>query len=508
MPPGSFGGRGEKQGPLVIMTDNCGELRDALRNTWPQSFLLLCIFHILQQIWHWLFDKNPGISQNDREEILLLFKAILYEPSEENMESMFEDMLQSRVVSQHNNLVTYLLTLYDYKTSWALCYRQDLRTRGHNTNNNVESQFLVLKDDILNRTKEININGLLDKLLIDFMDHYKVKLLNISSGKFDGTYAPRFKGLTKSKGGLGFKLPNKAQIDTVLSKLVKLSENIFVVPSFSTDGVVYTVDMNVGVYECDSGKEGSICKHQYVLWANRKVPGINFLPYLSASERKQYAMLAIGKSMPIEFYEGIHNRINQSTTDDICSSDTHNNLETDTYFQSEKKVPITNKTNRLDTVERVTPDECKQGLQEALKVIEEKLHTSNTNLMQGVLKFCKRVKSYQISRLSSALHTFGTQGKSSLKVTATSALKKAKREAIKRRKSECGSRKAVLKGQNKRKNPFETKVGATKRAHKFSANVTNNEAISKKAGCMMFSKTRQITKQNGTETSVAKYEKY
>ena len=46
------------------------------------------------------------------------------------------------------------------------------------------------------------------------MDHYKVKLLNISSGKFDGTYAPRFKGLTKSKGGLGFKLPNKAQIDT------------------------------------------------------------------------------------------------------------------------------------------------------------------------------------------------------------------------------------------------------------------------------------------------------
>ena len=67
-------------------------------------------------------------------------------------------------------------------------------------------------------------------------------------------------------------------------------------------------------------------------------------------------MLAIGKPMPIEFHEGIHDRINQSTTDDICSSDTHNNLETDTDFQSEKKVPITNKTNHLDTVERVTPD--------------------------------------------------------------------------------------------------------------------------------------------------------
>ena len=35
--------------PSVIMTDNCSELRSALRLVWPGARLLLCIFHILQQ---------------------------------------------------------------------------------------------------------------------------------------------------------------------------------------------------------------------------------------------------------------------------------------------------------------------------------------------------------------------------------------------------------------------------------------------------------------------------
>ena len=53
-------------GPKVIMTDNCDELKDALHAVWPNSRLLLCIFHLMQQVWRWLFDKKHGISQQDR----------------------------------------------------------------------------------------------------------------------------------------------------------------------------------------------------------------------------------------------------------------------------------------------------------------------------------------------------------------------------------------------------------------------------------------------------------
>ena len=46
-PNNSFFGKGR---PDVIMTDHCSELREALYEVFPELTLLLCIFHILQQL--------------------------------------------------------------------------------------------------------------------------------------------------------------------------------------------------------------------------------------------------------------------------------------------------------------------------------------------------------------------------------------------------------------------------------------------------------------------------
>ena len=74
-PNNSFFGKGR---PDVIMTDNCSELREALYEVFPESTLLLCIFHILQQLWRWLFDKKHGVSANDRLEIMRSFRALVH----------------------------------------------------------------------------------------------------------------------------------------------------------------------------------------------------------------------------------------------------------------------------------------------------------------------------------------------------------------------------------------------------------------------------------------------
>ena len=124
------------------------------------------------------------------------------------MEDGYESMVDDDTVKKYPSLLGYLATLYEIRESWALAYRKDLMIRGNNTNNPVESQFLVMKDEVLNRTKEININGLHEKIVTEFTGHFKVKLFNVSSGKFDGCYANRFKGIgkgSKSKGTLGFK---------------------------------------------------------------------------------------------------------------------------------------------------------------------------------------------------------------------------------------------------------------------------------------------------------------
>ena len=57
-------------------------------------------------------------------------------------------------------------------------------------------QSLRSPDVILQRTKEYNVVGLLDKL-IDLEDHYKNKLLSIADGSFDGVNRHRFFGKRK-----------------------------------------------------------------------------------------------------------------------------------------------------------------------------------------------------------------------------------------------------------------------------------------------------------------------
>jgi len=49
----------------------------------------------------------------------------------------------------------------------------------------VEAQFLVIKDTVLNRTKEINVNGVIDKLTSGLEDHYETKLINVANSSDD-----------------------------------------------------------------------------------------------------------------------------------------------------------------------------------------------------------------------------------------------------------------------------------------------------------------------------------
>jgi len=55
-------------------------------------------------------------------------------------------------------------------------------------------QFLVVKDGVLKRQRQYNINQLLDKLMHDFEEHFKIKLLSVADGTFDGVFSGRFKG--------------------------------------------------------------------------------------------------------------------------------------------------------------------------------------------------------------------------------------------------------------------------------------------------------------------------
>ena len=74
----------------------------------------------------------------------------------------------------------------------------------------VEAQFLVIKDSILCRQRQFNVNMLLDKLFSEFEEHFKIKLLSFADGPFDGVYSKRFMGFSKNeKTGIDFFVVSK-----------------------------------------------------------------------------------------------------------------------------------------------------------------------------------------------------------------------------------------------------------------------------------------------------------
>ena len=294
--------------------------------------------------------------------------------------------------------------------------------------------------------------------------------MNVASEKFVGWYSNRFKGLTKKKGeGRGFKLPCQEDQEEAAKHITPLSANIFKFRNFTNSDVAYTVDMNIGMCECLEGRNGSVCKHQYVLWSFNITKTANFLPFLNATERQNYAKIAIGSSMTLQLYEGIHDRVNNDIVMFQQLPEISAGYDEDEITNNGSNAPTVEQQLMIGrrSIDKLTVQECKSELRKTVILLEHRLerHCHDSNLLLGVSKLCERAQKYPNLRRSSALHSFGVQTSTSLKVTATSALKKARRgkiyvqpEAVKRRKHTNGSRNSNVKGMRVKNNPFDKEV--------------------------------------------------
>ncbi|GBN11552.1 hypothetical protein AVEN_246250-1 [Araneus ventricosus] len=67
-----------KGGPATFITDDSDAEISALKKTWPQSQHFLCIFHVGQAVWRWLWDSKNGIPNNYRKQLMSHFQQIMY----------------------------------------------------------------------------------------------------------------------------------------------------------------------------------------------------------------------------------------------------------------------------------------------------------------------------------------------------------------------------------------------------------------------------------------------
>ena len=60
------------------MTDDDAAEKSGLSATWPESEQMICIFHVLQSLWRWLWNSSNGVKKEDRPILMREFQAVLY----------------------------------------------------------------------------------------------------------------------------------------------------------------------------------------------------------------------------------------------------------------------------------------------------------------------------------------------------------------------------------------------------------------------------------------------
>ena len=94
-----FFGRGTL-GPNVILPDDSAAERAALQATFPSANSILCIFHVLQAFWRYVWDGKNDVKRINRPHVFGLMKKMVYANTEEEIDETFGEVLEDGIVQR------------------------------------------------------------------------------------------------------------------------------------------------------------------------------------------------------------------------------------------------------------------------------------------------------------------------------------------------------------------------------------------------------------------------
>ena len=285
---------------------------------------------------------------------------------------------------------------------------------------------------------------------------------------------------------MGYKNPTEDEFKYMEANLVDHGHNVFSVPSAKKDHTSYLVDMEAGTCICPVGINGAPCKHQYILWILGKGACRNFLPLFSPEDRKKYAEIAIGMSLPIEAYAGLHDHNSSVTSANTDDGPTCLNTDAE-----KRDIEGRETTNSHDTSVQV--DEATDALTDFYDFVLKKLPHIDSSYLNGLLKLTKKVKNMTDSNVSSAFHLFGSKRHHHRRIVnrICSVSKRAQKGNIPVQPGQCKEELRKMAPENVRKgakpvNTFSSNIPVrsvgSKRKHALSQNVADNHPVPKKAG--------------------------
>jgi len=449
-----FGGTGC---PAVFMTDDSLAERNALAAAFPASTLLLCIFHVCQALWRWLWDGKNAILLADRQFLMRLFRAVLFAKFVVECEEAWKGLEEDDVALKYPRFLAHLSTMWDRRKEWCLCFRGDLLTRGHNTNNFVEASIRVFKDIVLERCKAFNAAALVDFVGTVLEQYHQKRLLKYASARVTKPELQyrRFCHMAKN------------------TKLQQMAPNVYHVTSSVDEDVVYQVHSDIEQCDCPFGQGGAFCKH---LCAVHIQDGLHFktLPSLSFEDRVNLAKLAMG-TVDESFFLGITQDASvetdtpadfqmsmtyhdpaQNVTDsemDMCSDDPNSMIGGN--GSNTVGVRLMANFHRIASIADANPSAFMQKMITSLNQTLEKIETP-----QGIFDLCTSLAARRHSRV--------------IRVQPTSVSRRKKRPGL-----TCGS-KRIQAGRPA--NAESGKLSARKRKRCLSININSNKPNAKPHG--------------------------
>jgi hypothetical protein len=283
-------------------------------------------------------------------------------------------------------VLNHLRSLYERRSEWALCCREELPVRGNNTNNLCESAMRVMKDKVLHRTKAFNVLQLIDFIVTRLEVHYQCRLVDVANNRLDVSRTSRV-------------IASNSAID--ITSIKKLENDTYEVPSEKSPEVTYTVNMSVGCCTCYVGHTGGPCKHQSAVVMAFKIQTWNFLPIADASMRQTFYIIATGdKTAPVEWFAPLSKGSDSSSMPVTQSQPT----AVDANENGSVTVPMDCDPSSSDMTADI-------GIIDQLKMsfanIEELYRSDPVTYGPAIVSFCHQTEVATRSALQSALHCFG-----------------------------------------------------------------------------------------------------
>jgi len=106
--------------PEVFITDDGLAEQNAIKSPFPEGGSKLCLFHVAQAVWRWLWNSVNKVALGNRKTLMKEFRSIMRSSSVEQTELPYKEACDSPTSKKYRNWRTYLQSHWERESYGVL----------------------------------------------------------------------------------------------------------------------------------------------------------------------------------------------------------------------------------------------------------------------------------------------------------------------------------------------------------------------------------------------------